>query len=170
MSTHSAGRVPDLPDPFEIGRPDIGRTEEFTVVPRRAGGWHAVAAAMGRLLVRCSAGGLWWATIAQLDDLANAAFAHLGPDEGGKLWTEVAGNHHLPKDQQLDEAQHALLVSLGWSQPLDEEGMQNWHRSWPAADLPLACHHVFATLVEVYGFDETQPLLVAVDPFGGDAA
>lgn len=169
MSTYSDGAVPDLSDPFDISRPDIGRTEEFTVVPRSAGGWDAVAAAMARWLVRSSADGLWWATIGQLDDLSNAAFAHLGPDEGGRLWTEVAGDHHLPAGQQLDEAQQALLATLGWHEPLDEEGMRNWHRSWPAADLPRACDHVFATLVDVYGFDEDQPLVVAVDPFSGDA-
>lgn len=62
--------------------------------------------------------GLWWATIAMPDDTANPAFAHLGPDEGGKLYTEVAGDYYLPEPARLDDTQRAKLRDLGWADPV----------------------------------------------------
>lgn len=49
---------------------------------------------------------------------ANPAFAHLGPDEGGKLYTEVAGDYYLPEPARLDDTQRAKLRDLGWADPV----------------------------------------------------
>ena len=119
---------------------------------------------MGRaLLARCSVDGLWWATIDRNDE---GAFAHLGPDEGGAIWTEVSSDFHLPAGRGLTAHQHSALVARGWNLPLDEEGMENFHRSYPPDELSAACFEVVDTLTDVYGFREHGVLRVIVEPFG----
>lgn len=152
-------------DLFDLGRPAFDETVVYEVVPRAAGGWEAVTVALVRLLERCTETGLWWATIDQGDDGATSAFAHLGPDEGGAIWAEVSADFHLPEEDRLTDEQEASLVGRGWSTPLDEEGMQNFHRSFGGGQLGPACAEVLATLRDVYGFEEADVLRVIVEPF-----
>ncbi|HVM09179.1 MAG TPA: hypothetical protein VM345_11990 [Acidimicrobiales bacterium] len=153
---------------FDIDRPPIRAAREYVVTVRAGGGWEAFAGALTRLLTRCSEEGLWWATI----DLASErtpAFAHLGPDDNNMVWTEVSSEFYLPgftiTDKQVD-----ALHRLGWDDPLDEPGMENYHRSWNAADLEQAVVHVVATLVDVYGFDDNDEVRVLVEPFDVEPA
>lgn len=156
----------DLPDDlFDLERPALDRSLYFEVLPATAGGWPAVTGALVRLLERCSADGLWWATIDLGDDGRTYAFAHLGPDDGGQVWTEVSADFHLPKRDRLTARQHEDLVARGWELPLDEDGMQNFHRSYPACDLRAACCEVVSTLIDVYGFREDEVVRVIVEPF-----
>jgi hypothetical protein len=150
---------------FALDRPTFDQELVFQVVPRAGGGWPAFIEALARLLERCSQDGLWWATIDLGPDGSNPAFAHLGPDEGGRLWTEVSADAHLPVDAWLERHQVAQLRELGWEDPLDAEGMRNFHRSWPADQLADACAHVVATLVDVYGFGDDDEVRVIVAPF-----
>ncbi len=153
------------PDLFAMDRPAFDDELVFEVAPRAGGGWEPFTVALSRLLERASEVGLWWATL----DLGNegrlAAFAHLGPDDGGQLWTEVSADAHLPVDHWLDRRQVETLRTLGWNDPQDEEGMRNFHRSWPASALPQACAEVVSTLVEVYGFRDDDIVRVIVAPF-----
>lgn len=157
--------IPAPPQLFDLDRPPIDGSLVFEVVPAAGGGWRAVTAALVRLLERCSAEGLWWATVDLGDDGRTTAFAHLGPDEGDSIWTEVSSDFHLPDRDWLTPLQQVTLVGRGWKLPLDEDGMQNFHRSYAAGDLAAACREVIDTLVEVYGFREDETLRVIVEPF-----
>ena len=150
---------------FSMDRPAFDETVVFEVVPRAGGGWGPFVTALARLLERCSEVGLWWATIDLGDEGRSPAFAHLGPDEGGTVWTEVSADAHLPVDAWLSRDQVERLRALGWHDPLDEEGMRNFHRSWPADHLADACGHVVQSLVEVYGFRDDDVVRVVVAPF-----
>lgn len=81
------------------------------------------------------------------------------------MWTEVAGDAHMPASHWLSPLQVGRLRALGWLDPLDEDGMRNFHRSWPAERLADACAHTLATLVEVYGFRDDDVLRIMVEPF-----
>ena len=153
------------PDLFSFDRPVFDDELVFEVVPRAGGGWAAFVTALTRLLERCSERGLWWATIDLGEEGRSSAFAHLGPDEGGTVWSEVSADAHLPVDAWLRPDQVAHLRGLGWVDPEDEEGMRNFHRSWPAVQLADACAHTVATLTEVYGFGDDEVARVVVEPF-----
>lgn len=156
----------EVPDgSFDMARPALDRSLYFEVLPATAGGWPAVTGALVRLLERCSADGLWWATVDLGDDGRTDAFAHLGPDDGGAVWTEVSSDSHLRESDWLTPDQQAALVARGWKLPLDENGMENFHRSYPGADLRAACREVMNTLTDVYGFREDEVLRVIVEPF-----
>lgn len=154
-----------LGDLFGLDRPTFEATEEFHITAHGGGGWDAVAVALTRLLVHCSQNGLWWATIDLVDVERSPAFAHLGPDEARQVWTEVAGDDHLPPSHWLSPLQIERLRALGWLDPLDEDGMRNFHRSWPAEQLAEACAHTLAALVEVYGFRDDDVVRIVVEPF-----
>ncbi len=127
-----------------------------------------MSAALARLLAAASTEGLWWATINQPDG-SNPGFAHLGPDEGGALYTEVAGDYYLPA--RLNDDQRAELRRLGWADPVedlsggDDIQPRNHTRSWPAEQLADACDLVLVTLQAVYGFTEADTIGVYLDPF-----
>ncbi|HVM09160.1 MAG TPA: hypothetical protein VM345_11895 [Acidimicrobiales bacterium] len=148
---------------FDIDRPPISEPLEYAVTARGGGGWEPFGAALTRLLERCSLEGLWWATI-DLEDQRTPAYAHLGPDGANRIWTEVSSEAHLPgfvvTPHQVD-----ALRALGWSDPLDEEGMQNFHRSWDAADLGAGVAHTLLTLVDVYGFTDDDVVRILIEPF-----
>lgn len=156
---------------FDLDGPVLAHPRAFTVTPAAGGGWGPFTEALARLLSDATDEGLWWATIAMADQSANPGFAHLGPDEGGKLYTEVAGAYYLPEPARLDPAQRARLRELGWADPVadlsgdDEIQPRNHTRSWPMAELPEACAHVVATLQAVYGFTEDDAIGVYLDPF-----
>lgn len=152
-------------DLFAMDRPVFEEVLEFEVVPRAGGGWIAFVHALTRLLERCSEVGLWWATIDLGEDGRSPAFAHLGPDEGGTVWTEISADAHLPVDAWLTPEQVQRLRAMGWSDPLDEEGMRNFHQSWPAAQLADACAHAVGSLAEVFGFRDDEAVRVVVAPF-----
>lgn len=151
--------------PFDLDRLAFDKILVFEIVPRSGGGWEAVSAALERLLQRCSDLGTWWATIDLGDDGRTTAFAHLGPDEGDRIWTEVSADFHLPMEDWLTPLQRTALEARGWSLPLDEDGMQNFHRSYDAHELGAACAEVLGTLRDVYGFDERDQVRVIVEPF-----
>lgn len=123
-------------EPFDLDGPVLSDARESVVRPAAAGGLEACAAALSRLLSRTMDEGLWWATIDLAEPHPNPGFAHLGPDDGGGLYTEVAGDYYLPDHARLDDDQ-----------------------------LPIACRHTLLTLVAVYGFDEDDPLQVHFGPF-----
>lgn len=157
-------------EPFDLDGPVLAQPRAFELVPASAGGWAAVSVALARLLAAASTEGLWWATIDQPEG-ANPGFAHLGPDEDGSLYTEVAGDFYLPQDAHLDPGQWAALRRLGWADPVpdlsgdDEIQPRNHTRSWPVDELVDACDHVLMTLQCVYGFAETDTIGVYLDPF-----
>lgn len=156
---------------FDLDGPVLAHPRAFTVTPAAGGGWGPFTVALARLLADATDEGLWWATIALADDTANPAFAHLGPDEGGKLYTEVAGDYYLPEPARLDPTQRAKLRDLGWADPVadlsgdDEIQPRNHTRSWPMAQLADACEHVIGTLQAVYGFTDHDAIAVYLDPF-----
>jgi hypothetical protein len=158
-------------EPFDLNGPVLSEPRGFVVRPSAAGGFEAFAAALSRLLTRAMAEGLWWATIDLAEPHPNPGFAHLGPDEGGALYTEVAGDYYLPPAAQLDDGQRMALRELGWSDPVpdlsggDDIQPRNHTRSWPIEQLPLACRHTLLTLAVVYGFHEDDRLQVRLDPF-----
>ena len=160
-----------MAEPFDLDGPVLAESRAFTVIAAQGGGWRPLSGALARLLTRATQEGLWWATICLLDDDANPAFAHLGPDEGGALYTEVAGDYYLPVSARLSDDQWVQLRRLGWADPVpdlsgdDEIQPRNHTRSWPMAQLPEACEHVLATLQAVYGFTDQDPVVVALDPF-----
>ncbi len=156
---------------FDLDGPVLAHPRAFTITPAAGGGWGPFTAALARLLAAATEEGLWWATITMADQSANPGFAHLGPDEGGKLYTEVAGDYYLPEPARLDPTQRARLRELGWADPVadlsgdDEIQPRNHTRSWPMAELPEACAHVVATLRAVYGFTDDDLIAVDLDPF-----
>jgi hypothetical protein len=109
-----------MAEPFDLDGPVLAESRAFTVIPARGGGWGPLCGALARLLTRATQEGLWWATICLPDDAANRAFAHLGPDEGGALYTEVAGDYYLPVSARLTEDQWGTLRRLGWADPVPE--------------------------------------------------
>ena len=161
-----------MAEPFDLDGPVLAESRSFTVIPARGGGWGPVGGALARLLTRATEEGLWWATICLPDGAANPAFAHLGPDEGGALYTEVAGDYYLPVSARLRDDQWVALCRLGWADPVpdlsggDDIQPRNHTRSWPMAQLPEACEHVMATLQAVYGFTEQDPVVVPWTPSG----
>jgi hypothetical protein len=158
--------------PFDWDGPALSEPRRFVVRPSAAGGFEACAAALTRLLARAMDEGLWWATIDLALPHPNPSFAHLGPDEGGALFTEVAGDYYLPLDWRLDPDQRAALRELGWGDPVpdlsgdDDIQPRNHTRSWPIQQLPEACRHTLLTLATVYGFTEDDPLQISLEPFG----
>ena len=160
-----------MADPFDLDGPVLAESREFTVPPAHGGGWRPFGDALARLLTSATDEGLWWATICLPEEVGNPAFAHLGPDEGGALYTEVAGDYYLPPAARLSPDQWSKLRELGWGDPVpdlsgdDEIQPRNHTRSWPMADLRLAVEHVLGTLQVVYGFSEHDPVIVALDPF-----
>ena len=157
--------------PFDLDGPVLAHSRQFVVTPAAAGGFEACASALARLLARAMDEGLWWATIDLDEPHPNPGFAHLGPDEDGALYTEVAGDYYLPATHHLDAEQRARLRDLGWADPVpdlsgdDDIQPRNHTRSWPIEELPAACVHTLVTLVEVYGFTELDPLRISLDPF-----
>lgn len=158
-------------EPFDLDGPVLGEPRGFVVRPSAAGGFEACAAALSRLLTRAMDEGLWWATIDLAEPHPNPGFAHLGPDEDGALYTEVAGDYYLPPAAHLDDGQRTALRELGWGDPVpdlsggDDIQPRNHTRSWPIEQLPTACRHTLLTLAIVYGFHEDDPLQVRLDPF-----
>lgn len=130
-----------------MARPALDRSLYFEVLPATAGGWPAVTGALVRLLERCSADGLWWATVDLGDDGRTDAFAHLGPDDGGAVWTEVSSDSHLRESDWLTPDQQAALVARGWKLPLDENGMENFHRSYRHRGINRGPSAAFAVLL-----------------------
>lgn len=157
--------------PFDLDGPVLSESHTFVVTPASGGGFDACAAALARLLGLAMDEGLWWATIDLAEPHPNPGFAHLGPDEDGSLYTEVAGDYYLPRYVRLDEDQRAALRELGWADPVedlsgdDEIQPRNHVRSWPIEQLPIACAHTLLTLASVYGFTGDDPLRVRLDPF-----
>jgi hypothetical protein len=157
--------------PFDLDGPVLAGAQEFVVVPARGGGWAVFAGALARLLTTATDDGLWWATIRLPDEAGKPAFAHLGPDDGGALYTEVSGDYDLPPSARLNDEQWAMLRDLGWGDPVpdlsgdDEIQPRNHTRSWQMSELPVAVEHVFGTLQIVFGFSEAEPVIVNLDPF-----
>lgn len=102
-----------MAQPFDLGGPVLAEAQEFVVAPAHGGGWAVFAGALARLLARSTDEGLWWATIRLPDEAWNPAFAHLGPGDGGALYTEVSGDYHLPPSARLNDEQWAMLRDLG---------------------------------------------------------
>jgi hypothetical protein len=105
-----------------------------------------------------------WATVSQP---GFPAFAHLGSNLDGSLFTEVAGDIHL--EDELTDEQRGRLRALGWSDPVEGGGLgdANHTRVWTAPfDLDAACWHAVLTLVAVYGLDPGEPVLATIEPFG----
>jgi len=156
---------------FDLDGPVLAHAQSFVVRPSASGGWALFTRALARLLATATDEGLWWATIAQADESVNPAFAHLGPDEGGELYTEVAGDYYLPVAARLNDEQRTTLRALGWADPVadlsgdDEIQPRNHTRSWPMNQLDDACEHVITTLHLVYGFSEDDAIGVWLDPF-----
>ena len=148
---------------FDVDELSPDQTVVFEVVPRSGGGWDAVSAALTRLLGRSTDATWWWATIDLGDDGRTMAFAHIGPDEGEAIWAEVSADFHLPEEEWLTPSQRSALEARGWSQPLDEDGMQNFHRSYDGDELGAACTEVLETLRQVYGFDDSDQIRVIVE-------
>lgn len=107
-------------EPFDLDGPVLAEPRGFVVRPSAAGGFEACAAALSRLLTRAMDEGLWWATIDLAEPHPNPGFAHLGPDEDGALYTEVAGDYYLPPAAHLDDGQRTALRELGWSDPVPD--------------------------------------------------
>lgn len=158
-------------EPFDLDGPVLSEPRGFVVRPSAAGGFEACAAALSRLLTRAMDEGLWWATICLAEPHPNPAFAHLGPDEDGDLYTEVAGDYYLPPHAHLDDGQRMALRELGWDDPVpdlsggDDIQPRDHTRSCPIQQLPLACRPTLLTLAVAYGFHEDDPLQVSLDPF-----
>lgn len=55
-------------------------------------------------------------------------------------------------------------MARGWNEPLDEVGMENFHRRFGGDEMAAACAEVLSTLRAVYGFREDEELRVVVDP------
>lgn len=151
-------------EPFTLARARHDTDETFVVVPAAAGGWTAVGTALTELLLRRPGGRGWRATIDLPEPAPNAAFARLGRDAAGRIRAEVAGDGQLPLGFELTGDQLAALEELGWLAPDGEGDRPNHQLSWSADQLPEACAHVLATLVEVYGFGEDDPVRVTVGP------
>ena len=88
--------------PFDLDGPALTEPRRFVVTPAAGGGLDVCAVALGRLFIRAMDEGLWWATIDLAEPHPNPGFAHLGPDEDGSLYTEVAGDYYLPVSARLD--------------------------------------------------------------------
>ena len=150
---------------FDLDRQSFGQSLQYHLPPAQGEGWPVISEGLVQLLEQCTAEGLWWATIDLGDDGWTSAFAHLGPADCDSIWAEVLSNFHLPAEDSLSPAQEQALVERGWNRPLDEEGMENFHRFYPADELAAACAEVVATLVGVYEFEDTDEVRVSVDPF-----
>lgn len=160
-----------MTEPFDLDGPVLKVSRQFIVTPSFGGGFDACATALARLLGRAMDEGLWWLTIDLAEPDSNPGFAHMGPDDDGALYTEVAGDYYLPPTARLDDAQKEALRELGWADPVpdltggDDIQPRNHTRSWPIVQLPLACAHTLLTLATVYDFSEDEPMRIGLDPF-----
>lgn len=146
---------------------------EFLVHVGAAGGFEAVAAALGRKLEAIGAERCW-VTVARDERDGWPYFANLGMDEQPGLYSEVCGNFYIGDEEaRLGPAQLQALRDLGWADPVDDDTddeevqPRNHTRSWPSPiDYHAAAAAVIGTLVAVHGLRESDRLRLSVDGFG----